>query len=180
MKNKKWIALFSQTGSELLSICNTLGRWPDAIITNTRANVDLSAFKCKNIARVNGIKYNDNFYDAIINAFGIGANNCIITCHGWLRIIPPATCSKYTIYNGHPGDVVRYPELKGKDPQQKAFDMKLTHSGSIIHRVTAEVDDGPIVSRTTLRIIGLKTVDAVVDAIKKQSIKQWISFLNNL
>lgn len=180
MKNKNWIALFSQTGSELLAICNELGRWPDVIITNTKLDVDLSAFKSKNIVKVSGIKYDDSFYDAFIDAFGIDPNNCIITCHGWLRIIPPATCSKYVIYNGHPGDVVRYPELKGKDPQQKAFDLKLTHSGSIIHRVTAQVDDGPIVSRVTVRIIGLKTVDAVVDAIKKQAIKQWISFLKTL
>ena len=31
----RWVALFSQTGSEIVEISERLNKWPDAIITNT-------------------------------------------------------------------------------------------------------------------------------------------------
>ena len=34
--HKRWIAMFSQTGSELIEVINTLDREPDIIITNKR------------------------------------------------------------------------------------------------------------------------------------------------
>ena len=36
-KHKRvWIAFFSQTGAEIADIAESLGRWPDRIITNDR------------------------------------------------------------------------------------------------------------------------------------------------
>ena len=32
--DNRWIALFSQTGSEIVEISERLNKWPDAIITN--------------------------------------------------------------------------------------------------------------------------------------------------
>ena len=32
----KWIVFFSQTGAEIADISESLGRWPDLIITNKR------------------------------------------------------------------------------------------------------------------------------------------------
>ena len=32
----KWIAFFSQTGSEIAEVSKQIGRWPDVIITNQR------------------------------------------------------------------------------------------------------------------------------------------------
>ena len=34
LKNKRWAALFSHTGSEIVNISNIIGRDPDVIITN--------------------------------------------------------------------------------------------------------------------------------------------------
>ncbi len=34
----KWVALFSQTGSEIRDLSKKLGRSPDLIMTNNRAN----------------------------------------------------------------------------------------------------------------------------------------------
>ena len=62
--------------------------------------------------------------------------------------------------------------------QQKAFDMKLTHSGTVIHRVTAQVDAGPIVMHDTVKIVECKTVDQVIDKLKKQSIKSTVKIMN--
>ena len=34
--DNKWIAFFSQTGTEIVDIAESLQRWPDKIITNER------------------------------------------------------------------------------------------------------------------------------------------------
>ena len=34
--DSRWIALFSQTGSEIVDISKKIGRWPDVIITNSQ------------------------------------------------------------------------------------------------------------------------------------------------
>ena len=36
--NSKWIAFFSQTGSEIVNIAKHTGIWPDLIVTNERPN----------------------------------------------------------------------------------------------------------------------------------------------
>ena len=36
MAATKWITFFSQTGSEIADISESLGRWPDVIVTNER------------------------------------------------------------------------------------------------------------------------------------------------
>ena len=36
MADTKWIAFFSQTGSEIADIADSIKRWPDVIITNDR------------------------------------------------------------------------------------------------------------------------------------------------
>ena len=41
---------------------------------------------------------------------------------------PGEVCEKRNIYNGHPGLITQYPQLKGKDPQQKAIDLGLEYS----------------------------------------------------
>ena len=134
-----WIALFSQTGSEIKTISEKLNRWPDIIITTNR---DIDAW-CNNVPR-----------DKVITASPTAINNflenyndkCFITLHGYLRILPNNICSKHEIYNGHPGLITIYPELKGKDPQEKVW-MNIDsymHIGSVVHRCTAELDSGEV------------------------------------
>ena len=75
-------------------------------------------------------------------------DNLIITLHGYLRILPEALCTNFKIFNGHPGDIVNYPELKGKDPVDRVTpEMKTI--GAVIHKVTAGVDEGEIVAHET-------------------------------
>lgn len=80
--------------------------------------------------------------------------NVIITAMGYMRIIDADICEKFEIYNLHPGDIAKYPWLKGKDPIEKYFERRgglsvgLNHTlGSVIHRVVPEVDAGEIIRR---------------------------------
>lgn len=177
----RWIAMFSQTGSELLEICNKLGRWPDLIITNTKLPIDkFVTSKVPLIHHTSGKISSADYVNWFSRVEVTEHQPLYVTLHGWLRIIPPDICNQYVIFNGHPGDIVDHPELKGKDPQQKAFDLKLEHSGCIIHRAEEEVDGGIIIDREVVSIKDCKTVDAVIHRLKITAINMWKDLLEGI
>ena len=96
--------------------------------------------------------------------------------HGWLRIVPGEVCEKRRIINGHPGLITEYPELIGKDPQQKAIDLGLEYSGSILHEAIAEVDSGQVIAAQKVKIEGL-TDNEVFSTLHETSVNLWVDFL---
>lgn len=180
-RRKLWIALFSQTGSELVAISERLGRWPDAILTNNRDRdwrTNDSPFYRRNIMTDSPSEiyqtlrvYRNLFADVDI----------IITLHGFLRILPPDICEMFEIYNGHPGDIITYPELKGKDPQAKALELGHPTARAVIHRVTPVVDDGEIVAITPLIPITdtLQDVNVLINILKSDSVSAWVELLKD-
>lgn len=142
LQNKKWAALFSHTGSEIVNISKHLSRTPDIIITNNTPG-------CDTVHK--GIR--DNIYTqkkpSVQDYRNILDDADIVTLHGWMRIIPPEICNDYEIYNLHPGLITLYPELKGADPQKRVSEDESTRYskvGCVIHRVVPEVDEGPVLA----------------------------------
>jgi folate-dependent phosphoribosylglycinamide formyltransferase PurN len=178
----KWIAFFSQTGSEIYHVSKLLGRFPDRIITNR----SIATFE--KVSEGLKTEYKGNWViiprkptlQDYVNGIGGSISvmeNTIITLHGYLRIMPPTLCDIYRqMYNGHPGDIIKYPELKGFNPQEKAFNLKLPTSGSVIHQVTAGVDEGPVVAQNPVSIEGL-TLDEVYKTLHSNSVNLWYNFL---
>ena len=94
MKFSTWIALFSQTGSEIVDLSSELNRKPDFVITN--ANLDNVNPNIEVDFRIN----NDEAKTLdILEDIEFDANTALITLNGWLRIVPPDKCKKYNIYN---------------------------------------------------------------------------------
>jgi len=176
---KEWFAFFSQSGSEIYELSKKLGRFPDRIITNKPLE-KLTTINANLLTEFKGVwvflpqKPSVEQYVAAINS----NNEAFITLHGYLRIIPKDICNIAEIYNGHPGDIVKYPELKGFNPQEKAFNLKLPTSGSVIHRVTADVDEGPISRLQTVSIEGL-SLDEVYKVLHSNSVSLWYNFLKH-
>lgn len=142
LKNKKWAALFSHTGSEIVSIGTILNRNPDIVITNNTPGSDHIH---------EGIR--DNIYTqkkpSVEDYRNVLEDADIVTLHGWMRVIPREICSEYDIYNLHPGLITLYPELKGADPQKRvAQESVRTYSrvGCVIHRVVPQVDAGEVLA----------------------------------
>ena len=145
MKKRPWIAMFSQTGNEILKLSSAINRSPNFIIGNHRDNT---------IPKINSRIESSTVYvsnkptaeelTVIFDTF----ENPIITLHGWLRIIPAEVCGRYEIYNGHPGYIVDYPELKGLNPQDKVskYIKDYREIGSVVHEVVPEVDAGAIIT----------------------------------
>ena len=100
----------------------------------------------------------------------------IITLHGWLRIMPPSICENFEIYNGHPGLITKYPELKGKDPQHKVIFGDYDTMGCVLHEVNSGVDEGKVLSSKEVSRKGLVGKD-IFRILSNISQELWIDFL---
>lgn len=167
-----WIAIFSQTGNEIRSIANNLGEWPDLVFTNNdnygQWGHNFPDRKCFILS------HNLIEQFLLLNKDRIG----LVTLHGYLRIVSSDVCNNLRVFNGHPGDVVKYPELKGRDPQEKIWYNldKYETIGSVIHRVTPDVDGGDIVERKIVKN-NCKTRQDVYNTLKCISLDTWLKFL---
>jgi len=170
----KWTALFSQTGSEIYQISERLGRYPDVIICNKQGDLDEINLNLigKSFMIFTASKPTVRDYLEYIK------EDDFVTMHGWLRIVPSEICEKRTIYNGHPGLITKYPELKGKDPQEKAFNLKHDTAGCVIHEAVAEVDAGKILAESEIDIKD-KSLDEVYGSLHKLSTDLWVDFLRD-
>jgi folate-dependent phosphoribosylglycinamide formyltransferase PurN len=171
----KWVAFFSKSGSEIAELSNRLGRWPDLIVTNRKdLNGCNPAIIKRNIVFIPNNPTDLDYTSAIKFTFG---GKLFITLHGYMRILPKKICENYEIYNGHPGLITKYPELKGKDPQHKAWVNAYKTSGCVIHKVTPEVDDGEVLAEIEVPING--TLDDTISTLHKNSIDLWENFLRD-
>ena len=176
--NKPWIAFFSQTGSEIVDIAESLGRWPDVIITNQRP-VKLRTINDKIIESDLLVTISNKPSVTELEEVLGYYKNPIITLHGWLRIMPPAICEKYSIFNGHPGLITEYPELKGKDPQIRALEGKYPIMGCVLHKVTAGVDEGKVIAEERFNAFQI-TEEEMWVATRDRSLYLWTQFLKSI
>jgi len=180
-----WKAFFSQSGSEIYELSKKIGRFPDAIITN------------KSLEDID--KINPDLLEKAFNKFifipkkptieeykeAIKYYADIITLHGYLRIVPPEICGKYRFYNGHPGLITKFPELKGKDPQAKVWfnhaERPYYQHGHVIHEVIPEVDAGKVVSEKEFYshniYASFNSLDHYIKALHDLAIENWAGFM---
>ena len=163
-----WIALFSQTGYELAEIIEQSGQKPDRIITNN------NLFGSDPLVDTRLDRYIERYpHEKIIRILQYTPDDCLVTLHGYLKIIPPEAL-KPNMFNGHPGDIVKYPELKGRDPQERAVILGLPSTGVVIHRVTEDIDGGEIIKRAEYKMDPIRDIHV---ALKEVSINLWCEFL---
>lgn len=167
----QWIACYSYTGQELYQITKRIDRLPDLIVTNNQ--------RCDRTWYSHTIPKTPSIED-YIDYFNILDLNkpTIVTLHGWNRIIPARVCNHFEMYNIHPGDIINYPDLIGKDPQKRAVELQLPTTGIIIHRVTDELDQGPVVTHVSNIDIKDLSVQEVTDKLRVISVDKWCEFLN--
>ncbi len=173
----RWITFFSQTGSEIADLSEEMGRWPDIIITNERPEhlrtIDPRIEKQGYFTWAN--KPTEEDYIELLEA----NPNAIVTLHGWLRIVPEYVCERSRIYNGHPGLITKYPELKGKDPQIRAFEGKYKTAGAVLHKVSGGVDEGEVILSREFKTSGLD-LDDLFRILRDKALEMWYILLKNL
>jgi methionyl-tRNA formyltransferase len=183
-KDFYWKALFSQSGSEILEVSTRVGRFPDAIITNKsledldKINPKLLEYAFDRFVFIPQKPTIEEYRESIRRAD-------MVTLHGFLRILPPEICGRYRIYNGHPGLITKFPELKGKDPQKKVWwkhaDTPYKLHGHVIHEVIPEVDAGKIVSEKQFISEDIysefDSLDMYIAKLHSLAIENWVEFI---
>jgi len=128
---KKWVALFSNSGKELAEVIDKIGTKPDLILCDqVRTDWD---------ERLDSVQISGP--SAIQELLETLNEDVLITMHGYWKLLK-ASKIKAKIYNVHPGDIFKYPELKGIHPQKKAIELGLKSTGVLIHEVDDTVDGG--------------------------------------
>ena len=175
---KRHILLFSQTGTEVLKIIEYLNNYnsqysPYLVLTDNSPYAITPDLE--NYTKYTTKKYVKNV-EFLKEVFG-NPDDCIITLHGWLNIVPDEICNIYEMYNGHPGLITRYPELKGKDPQKKVWERgNYDTVGCVIHEVTPEVDGGKLISIIE-SVNDSTTFEDLIYKLRLLSIDNWCKFL---
>jgi len=179
---RPWVALFSQTGTEIYNLSNALGIYPSAILTN-RDSLDGINKELLGLTGFREHKLNETTlhflpskpvtsdYKKILKNF----NNPVVTLNGYLRIIPKEICEQYEIYNLHPGLIDKYPSLKGFNPQERAFKDGYKLAGCVIHKVTPGVDEGEIIMSQGTNIEGC-SLNEVYKKLHQTAFDLWKSF----
>ena len=183
-RNFYWKALFSQSGSEILEISKRVGRLPDTIITNKsledmdKINPKLLEMAFDRFIFIPKKPTIEEYREAI-------KHTDIVTLHGFLRILPSDICARYKIYNGHPGLITKFPELKGKDPQAKVWwrnaDTPYKLHGHVIHEVIPEVDAGKVLAEKSFETESLykefDSLDAYIKRLHDLAVDNWVEFI---
>lgn len=177
----KWVVFFSQSGTEIVELCKRLNRTPDLIVTNSRPE-GKRTINPELLKLTANIVYTENKpsleeYYKILKGTCRDPIDTLITLHGWLRIIPQEILEEYPfMFNGHPGLITKYPELKGKDPQLKAWNLNLNTSGVVLQRVTGDVDSGSIIMEKEISIRNL-SLDQLYNSLHTTSVQLWTEFI---
>lgn len=177
MHRLNWTVFVSQSGKEVYDVCNSLDIVPKILVTNNpkKLREDVQVFLKKQGCELRVIPFNpllDHYLQEDI------LNSRIITLHGYLRIIPSEFIQSYSprkIYNGHPGLITEHEELKGKDPQIRAWEGQYRFIGSVVHEVTEGVDEGEIVQCAS-KINTATSLDSIYDLLRETSMEAWTRF----
>jgi len=172
---RKWIALFSHTGSEIVNISKTIGKIPTKVITNQLPGSEDIHPGIKDFPEVIYTKNKPSVsdYEQLFDG------NALISLHGWMRIVPGSVCESHEIWNLHPGLITKYPELKGADPQKKIFELDEPPEevGCVIHRAVKEVDSGEVfMERSTTNVYYSEA--SLTKYLHEMATGMWIDFLN--
>jgi folate-dependent phosphoribosylglycinamide formyltransferase PurN len=167
-----WVACFSYSGSELASVCEKLGMWPDVILTNQKDASKIDKRLTKSETWKNGIFSTAEYINEELYGIKLERPDTLVTLHGYNRIIPEESILK-NMFNVHPGDIIKYPELKGKHPQEKALELGLDSTGVIIHRVDTGVDTGEIQLFMDYQIKNHDTLESLIEELRNIAVNLW-------
>jgi len=188
MKKIFWVTFFSQSGKEICDISDKLGFYPDIAITdnNTISKLDPRIVNCRKLVIRDYRSLNKiqkiSYYTEEIPVVLLFQPDTVITLHGWLNIVPAQVCKVLTgrMFNGHPGLISKYEELKGKDPQVRCFDNieKYDSVGSVVHRVTSELDGGEVLVSAETDSLCCVDLESTFNTLSQTSLASWLTFFN--
>ena len=174
----KWYSLFSHTGKETESIWRLFDgqlHLEAAITNNNQYNGPLPYIKLISAKYIN---------EWLMEPGNVESDS-IITLNGYMRIIPAEVLEYLAsinckVFNIHPAPIQCYPDLKGKDPQERMYEGIQTHEygyiGVVIHEVDEGVDTGKIVHWVLQMADPTMTKDELYARLHELGTQAWESF----
>jgi folate-dependent phosphoribosylglycinamide formyltransferase PurN len=177
-----WGVLISQTGSEVIAISEELGILPSLIVTNNITMISLRNMEIfgENNVEIHSLPRKPSIVDYLRTRINLKE---LITLHGYLRILPEDLFPylEGAVFNGHPGLITVYPELKGFNKQEDVAgnQEKYPYCGSVVHKVIPELDAGEVVSAYQV-VNRANTIDEAYAILRETSLNSWIHFFTNI
>ena len=176
---KNIVILISGTGSNMTAIVQTARRerWADslgarvaAVISNRPDARGLQTAAQAGIATAvvdhKSFAGREPFDAALMHA--IDAHQpALVVLAGFMRILTPGFVAHYAgrIVNIHPSLLPAFP---GLHTHQRAIDAGCKLAGATVHRVTAELDHGPILAQAAVPILPGDTADTLAARVLTQ------------
>ncbi|MDC4231294.1 MAG: phosphoribosylglycinamide formyltransferase [Nitrosopumilus sp.] len=123
------------------------------------------------IIESNGFKGSRAQYDkkviASLTKHGVTPSNGLVCLAGFMRIISPEFVKKYKnkMINIHPALLPAFP---GLNSQKQALDHGVKYSGCTVHFVDTEMDTGPIIIQSIVKIKEKDTEESLSKRILKE------------
>lgn len=181
MDKRPWVAIFSHTGKEIAEIARNTGRLPDVVLTD---NLDMNTWDYR-LQPTSSIPFRVHIpFDEKDDVFSTlrkpEYENAVITLHGFMKIIPKDLCDSREIWNGHPGLINYYSELRGKDPQEKTWENISSYQfiGSVVHRVTSIVDDASAIHTYCMVNNTCNCKEELYNTLRRTSLVSWLQFFD--
>jgi len=180
MNKRPWIAMFSQSGKEIADIAVRLGKLPDVVLTT---NLDVNTWDHR-MQFTSAVPFNvmipfDEKMNDVFNTLRQKEwKDALVTLHGFMKIIPKDLCESREIWNGHPGLINYYSELRGKDPQEKTWENISSYQfvGSVVHRVTDKIDDTSTIKNYCMVNNTCKSKEDLYNTLRMTSLTSWLDF----
>ncbi|NBY72280.1 MAG: phosphoribosylglycinamide formyltransferase [Betaproteobacteria bacterium] len=158
------VILISGGGSNMAAIlkaaqtqrwADTLGAQVSAVISNRPDAQGLELAKAQGVATavVDHLSYptRESFDQALMGSIDTH-NPALLVLAGFMRILTPGFVSHYEgrLVNIHPSLL---PAFTGLHTHQRALDAGCKFAGATVHRVTAELDHGPILEQAVVPVL---------------------------
>jgi len=128
------------------------------------------------VIKSKGFKGNKWDYDkkivSVLKKYGVTPTNGLVCLAGFMRIVSPQFVRKYKhrILNIHPAILPAFP---GLDAQKQAVDYGAKFSGCTVHFVDDDVDTGPIILQTIVKVKNGDTEKVLAKRILTQEHKTY-------
>lgn len=178
----KWYSLFSHTGKETEAVQELMKdklHLETALTTNADYEGPLPCVK------LTCGKYVNRW----LTIPGNVEPNSIITLNGYMRILPEEVINYLhaqgcQIFNIHPAPIKMYPDLKGKDPQERLYEGiqndKYHFIGIVIHEVDAGVDTGTVRHWSLEMADPNMTKEELYQHLHDMGTQMWVEFLEEV
>ena len=176
---KNLVILISGGGSNMAAILKAAQtqRWVDtldaqvaAVISNRPDAKGLELAKAQGVVTsvVNHLSYpsRDAFDQALTDSIDTH-NPALVVLAGFMRILTPSFVSHYEdrLVNIHPSLL---PAFTGLHTHQRALDAGCKLAGATVHRVTAELDHGPILDQAVVPVLPDDNADTLAAKVLTQ------------